>query len=337
MIRRAALTLLALISSAASAYAQEKITLRVADVYPEGHYIANATVKPWMDKVKQKLGDRIAFEYFPAEQLGKGRDLLAFTQNGVVDVGLVIPAFVPDQLPLSAVGELPGLFSTACQGSAAFWKLAHDGLLAQKEYDPNNIHILFETLLPPYQIMSRQPIGGVKSFEGRKLYSTGGAKDLTLRKLGAVPIRMTTAEVYKSMSRGTIDGGVMSYATALAYRLPGLIKSATQGENFGSGVVTYAISLNRWRKLPDEVRKAMEDSGDEVTREACVAFDHGVSADIDTLRKDGVELTPMSDADHAEIAKATTTVANQWADELEGRGKPGKAVLDAFHAALENQ
>ena len=76
------------------------------------------------------------------------------------------------------------------------------------------------------------------SFEGQKLYSTGGAKDLTLRKLGAVPTRMTTAEVYQSMSRGTIDGGVMSYATALAYRLQGIVKSATTDENFGSGVIT---------------------------------------------------------------------------------------------------
>jgi TRAP-type C4-dicarboxylate transport system substrate-binding protein len=128
----------------------------------------------------------------------------------------------------------------------------------------------------------------------------------------------------------------MSYATALAYRLPGLIKSTTEGKNFGSGVVTYAISESRWQKLPEEVRKAMEDSGDEVTRDACAAFDLGVSTDIEALRKDGVEVTRMSDIDHAEIGKAMTTIADEWAGELEGRGKPGRAVLDAFRAVRKS-
>jgi TRAP-type C4-dicarboxylate transport system substrate-binding protein len=325
---------LILASTVLAARAQDRVTLRVADVYPVGHYIAEAMVKPWMAQVKAKLGDRIDLQYFPAEQLGKGRELLKFTQSGVVDIGLVIPAFVPDQLPLSAVGELPGAFASACQGTTAFWSLAHEGILAEKEFGPSGVRVLIATVLPPYQIFSRRPLTGLASFEGQKLYSTGGAKDLTLRKLSAVPTRMTTAEVYQSMSRGTIDGGVMSYATALAYRLQGIVKYATTEENFGSGVITYVISQERWAKLPADVQKAMSEAGDAVTKEACVNFDHGVDADIAALGKEGVEMVRLPQADHDKIAKEMATIGDDWAAELEGRGKPGKAVLEAFRAAL---
>jgi TRAP-type C4-dicarboxylate transport system substrate-binding protein len=316
------------------AKAEAPTALRVADVYPVGHYIAAATVLPWMPRVKELMGADVDLQYFPAEQLGKGRELLKFTQDGVVDIGLVIPSFVPDQLPLSAVAELPGAFATACQGSAAFWALAHGGLLADDEYGRAGVLVLFATVLPPYQIFSREPLDGLASIKGQKLYSTGGAKDLTLRRLGAVPTRMTTAEVYQAMSRGTIDGGVMSYATALAYRLPGLVHSATTGENFGSGVITYVISKQRWAQLPPKLQQAMSDAGEAVTRSACASFDAGVVSDMANLQKQGVKLVPLPEADHAAVARETTAVAAEWAKELDGRGKPGSAVLAAFQQAL---
>ena len=39
-----------------------------------------------------------------------------------------------------------------------------------------------------------------------KLRSTGGAQDLTLRAIGAVPVRMAAPDAYESLSRGTMDG-----------------------------------------------------------------------------------------------------------------------------------
>ena len=333
MLRLVLATLFAAVLPLA-AQAQAPTTLRIADVYPVGHYIAAALVVPWMQRVRQQMGGQVDLQYFPAEQLGKGRELLHFTQQGVVDIGLVIPSFVPDQLPLSAVAELPGAFTTACQGSGAFWTLVHGGLLADKEYTPNGLRVLFATVLPPYQIFSRLPLDGIASFRGQKLYSTGGAKDLTLRQLGAVPTRMTTAEVYQAMSRGTIDGGVMSYATALAYRLPGLVHAGTSGENFGSGVITYAIAEARWAKLPPRLQQAMTDAGEAVTRSACASFDRGVDDDMARLEKDGVRLVRLPEADHAAIAQEAAVVAGAWSKELDDRGKPGSAVLAAFRNAL---
>ena len=247
---------------AAAAWAQDKVTLRVGDVYPAGHFIAEALVKPWMEDVKARTHGRVAFEYYPASQLGSGRDMLTLTQTGVLDVGLMIPSILSDRLPLSLVAELPGGDATACQGTQAFWTLTRPGgVLAAQEYDPNKVVVLLAAVLVPYQIFSRHPIDGLKSLEGLKLYSPGGAKDLTVRKVGAVPVRMETADIYQALTRGTIDGALISYASILAYHLPGLVHAGTYGENLGTGVVDYAISRSRWDALPPDVRTAMADAG----------------------------------------------------------------------------
>lgn len=335
MRRIAAATFLATLVASAAAFAQGKVTLRVADVYPAGHFVANYLTKPWMEDVTRRSGGTVEFQYFPAEQLGKGRDLLALTQQGVVDVGLIIPSFTSDKLPLSAVAELPGSFKSGCEGTRAFWSLAREGLLADKEFAPNGIKLLFATVLPPYQIFSRTRVEGVKGFEGLKLYSTGGAKDLTLRRLKAVPVRVSITELYESLSRGTVDGGVMSFATARAYNLPALVRSATLGENFGSGVITYAVSLERWRKLTPAQQGAFAEAGEAVVAAGCAAIDRDVAGDIEKLRAANVNLVQLSDADRREIAESVATVNREWAEDLDRRGKPGREVLDAFASALQ--
>ncbi len=319
------------------ALAQSSVSLRVGDVYPQGHYMAEALVKPWMEEVQARLGDRVSLSYFPASQLGKGPDFLSLTQSGVVDVGVIVPPLVPEKFPLSAVAELPGSFTEGCQGTRAFWKLAREGILRDEEFEPNGIHLLLALVLPPYQLFSTKPVSEIGGFEGQKLYATGGAKDLAVRAVRAVPIRVGTSELYESLSRGTIDGGLMGYGTALSYRATEYAKFATKGENFGSGVITYGISLDKWKSLPEDVRTAMDEAGEKATQAACAKIDASVPADMKKMEDGGVTLVALPDGDRAKVDGALAGVAKQWAEELDSRGRKGTAVLDAFRTQLAHK
>jgi TRAP-type C4-dicarboxylate transport system substrate-binding protein len=332
--------LLATVLAAASAQAvsaQEKIKLRVGDIYPVGHYMAEALAKTWMKEVQARLPGRVEFEYFPAGQLGKGQDFLALTQNGVVDVGLVVPALVPDRLPLSAVAELPGSFSQGCQGTHAYWSLAKGGIINEQELKPNKVRLLLALVLPPYQIFTNSPIKDSASFQGKKIYATGGAKDLTVRAFGGVPMRMSTNEIYESLSRGTIDGGLMGYGTALAYKAEEFAKYATKNENFGAGIVTYAISVNKWNSLPEDVRTVLDEAGAEATMKACATIDAGVTKDMEKLEAAGVTLVAMPEADRKAVDENLAKISGEWAKELDARGRKGSEVLKAFQGQLANQ
>ncbi|HMM70849.1 MAG TPA: TRAP transporter substrate-binding protein DctP, partial [Rhodocyclaceae bacterium] len=224
----------------------KKLTLRVADSFPQGHYLSRYATKPWMEQVTALTKGQVQFEHYPAEQLGKAKDLLSLTINGVTDIGYVGPSYVSDKMPLSAVAQLPGSFSTSCEGTLAYWKIARDGVLAQKEFAPNGVRLLFTVVLAPYQVgTTKQKIEGMKSIEGLKIRSTGGALDVVVRKMKAVPVNIPAPEVYEAMSRGTVDGGVLPFSSLFPYELHKLLKYSTVGENLGSFVANYVISESR--------------------------------------------------------------------------------------------
>ncbi|MGY4365104.1 hypothetical protein ACVW1A_001169 [Bradyrhizobium sp. LB1.3] len=138
----------------------QALELKVADSFPAGHYLVRLMLKPWMDDVTKRTNGAVTFTYYPNQQIGKAADMLRLTQSGVVDIGYIGPSYVSDKMPLSEVAQLPGAFETACQGTLAYWKTAREGVLAKQEYVPNKIKLLFEVVLPPYQVWTaKQKVG----------------------------------------------------------------------------------------------------------------------------------------------------------------------------------
>jgi TRAP-type C4-dicarboxylate transport system substrate-binding protein len=320
-----------------AAMADEK--LRVADSLPVGHFFAEYATKFWMEEVTRATNGAVKFDYYPAEQLGKAKDLLALTQSGVADVGYVVPSYASDKMPLTAVAELPGSFSDSCSATLAYSKMArNDGILAKKEFEPNGVRLMFTLVLPPYQVFTgKKPLEGVKSIEGLKLRTAGGAMDATVRKFGGVPVRMAAPELYESLSRGTVDGMLFPYASLLSYDLAGITKYGTTGENFGSAVLTYVMSESRWKKLSPEIQKAMLEAGEKTTQRACSMTDKDTVADIEKIRQKGVTFVHFDAADRKIIDENMAAVNEQWAKTLDGRGKPGSEVLKVFRAELKAQ
>lgn len=318
-----------------SASAQERIVLRVADHLPAGHFISEYAAKPWMKAVTEATKGTVQFEYYPAQQLGKAKDMLALTLSGVADIAYLGPAYISDKLPLSQVAELPGSFTTSCEGTMAYWKLAKDGILAQKEYAPNGVRVLFAYVFAPYQIyLASKRLGTLDDLNGLKLRSTGGPMDLMVQALKGVPVRMSAPEVYESLSRGTVDGAVFPLSALLDYKLDPLVRYATVGENFGSFIAAYAISEKLWKKLPTDVQKAMLGAGEEATRRTCQMADRDIAPNLQKLEKEGVTLVKFSAEDKQRLKKLLAPIANDWAQGLDRRGKPGTQVLEAFKEAL---
>jgi len=312
------------------------IALRVADSFPSGHYISEQVTKWYMDRVTKETDNKVTFQYYPSEQLGKAKDILKLTQTGVADIGYVAPAFVTDKLPLSVVAELPLGFSTSCAGTMAYYKLASDGIIAQRELAPNGVKLLFAIVLPPYQVFLRSgSFSDLNSLNGAKIRTTGNAKELAVKKLGAVPLQIATPDVYQSLSRGTIDGMLFPYSSIFSYDLQDQIKSASKDANFGSFVVTYLISEKRWKSLPSDVQTTMARIGREATERGCEISQRNEQQDQERLAAHGVKEVEFSGADKTRFEKEMSDVSDEWAKELDGRGKPGTEVLEAFKSALK--
>lgn len=107
--------------SIASSYAADPLTLRVADSFPGGHYISEQVTKWYMDRVAKETGNKIAFQYYPSEQLGKAKDPVLGLEGDQLEGGpLDIVRLIPGRLD----GEHRSLGNSACNSasgsSAAF-------------------------------------------------------------------------------------------------------------------------------------------------------------------------------------------------------------------------
>src|SRR3954470_15991985 len=283
-----------LIAANSFAHAADPLHLRVADSFPKGHYLVKLVLEPWMEEVKKRTNNAVTFEHYPAQQLGKATDMLKLTQTGVADIGYVAPGYTSEKMPVSEVAMLPGAFDHSCQGTLAYWKLARNGVIAQQDYAANNIRLLLSVSLPQYRIFTvKQPVKDVGDVAGLKLRSTGGAQDLTLRALGAVPVRMAAPDAYESLSRGTMDGLLFPLESVVAYGADKLVKHATDGFGFGSFVVSYSISETVWKKLSPEIQQAMIDVANEIMPSACQEVQKADETTKQKLEAAGVHFEPL--------------------------------------------
>ncbi|MDI4233023.1 TRAP transporter substrate-binding protein DctP [Bradyrhizobium sp. Arg237L] len=324
-----------LAASTVLAQAAEPLHLRVADSFPKGHYLVKLVLEPWMEEVKKRTNNAVTFDHYPAQQLGKAADMLKLTQTGVADIGYVAPAYVSDKMPVSEVAMLPGAFEHSCQGTLAYWKLARNGVIAQQDYTANNIRLLLAVSLPQYRIFTvKQPVKDVGDVTGLKLRSTGGAQDLTLRAIGAVPVRMAAPDAYESLSRGTMDGLLFPLESVVAYGADKLVKYSTDGLGFASFIVAYSISETAWKKLSPEVQKAMVDVAEEIIPSACQQVQKSDDETKKSMEATGVKFETLSPDANAKFKDLMKGVAKTWSEGLDARGKRGSDALKEFDAAV---
>ncbi len=90
--KRAILASALLAAVASTPAAQEKITLRLAESLPAGHVIHELVAKPFMELVTKATNGQVTFQHYPAEQLGKAKDMAQLTVAGVADVSYIVRA-----------------------------------------------------------------------------------------------------------------------------------------------------------------------------------------------------------------------------------------------------
>jgi TRAP-type C4-dicarboxylate transport system substrate-binding protein len=176
-----------------------------------------------------------------------------------------------------------------------------------------------------------------KDVHGLKLRTTGGAQDLTLRSVGAVPIRMAAPEAYESPSRGTLDGLLFPLESVISYGLDKLVRHATDGTGFGSFVVAFSINQSVWNSLTPDVQKAMNDAAEELEPKMCREVDAEEVQARKHLEDSGVKFEPLSLETRQTFKSLLNGVGTTWAADLDARGKNGTAVLNEFEAALKAQ
>ena len=314
---------------------EKQIVFKLADSLPASHIFSVQGGQFFIKRVEELTNKKVKFQHYPAEQLGKAKDLLDLVRTGTADIAYVGPAYAAGKLPLCGVGELPGLFNDSVAASKAYWKICQS-VLYEKELKKQGVVPLVANLLPPYQALNtRKPVKSLADMKGLKMRVGGGTIEETAALAGAVPVTMTPPEIFEGLQRGTIDGTLISFTSSKAYKLEELIKHSTVGANFGSFAFLYCINEKVWQGLSEDIKKAMKQAGEETVvnvAKAIAAEEVKVSQDWE---KRGIQLYNLKAQEQKEWNEKLQPVNERWIGEMEKKGLPAREVFNEFKKALQ--
>ncbi|RYZ11923.1 MAG: C4-dicarboxylate ABC transporter [Comamonadaceae bacterium] len=331
----AALAATFVLAAAASAAWAQPAALKLADRLAQDHYVARYSTNYWIDEVQKAAQGAVRIERYPSERLGKSKDMMTLNKAGIADIGEFVPGYLGDPLLLSTVAELPGILPNACAASLAYEQLAKPGgFIDRTELAPQGLRLLYVVGLPAYQLFTSKKFDNLASMKGLKIRSSGPAMDAGLRVLGMVPIRMGAAELSESFSRGTVDGMAFPGASLFTYDLQDKTRYGTSNLSFGSSITFYAISTRAWDRLTPAVRTIMTEAGERTTRRACELIDREEQDAMKKLVAGNMTLVTLNPDDRRRFDEALATVAQEWADAADKRGRKGSDALKAFRDAV---
>lgn len=333
MFRTLAAGLLMSAALSMPAGAQDQIVLKATHLFPNALYIWKEGPQVLIDHVEKATNGKVKVEVYPSGQLGK--DTLSALESGLADIALLIPSYTSDRLPLSSAAEMPGLFSTSCEGTEKYWPVAKPGgILDKAEYAPRAVRVLMVNVQVPYMITTtRKPPEGMDALKGLKLRAVGSSMQKTVGQLGAVPVQISAPELFDALSRGTVDGALYNYTGMPDYQLEKQFKFSAEGPRLGTTLLTLGMREETWQKLPDDVKAAFEEGALVAQKNACEWQDKNNTDIRDRIvASEGHTVVKLSPEEVARWEAAVAGVADTWVSELSAAGKDGKVILDALRA-----
>lgn len=327
-----------LATASAAQQAEPEVTLRFQ------HFVSPASanpthfMQPWADAIEEQSGGRIAVEIFPFMQLGGAApDQYDLIRDGVIDGGWVIPGYQAGRFPEAEALELPFMTTkSAEEASRAAWAFTQDHLMD----DFADVHVIAVHMHGRGLIhLQAPPIEALEDFNGLRLRGPSRATTLLLERLGATPVGMPVPAFPEALSRGVVDGGVITWEQAPSLRLDELTESHTDVAGDHSLYNLYflwAMNRDSYESLPPDLRAVIDaNSGLMASAWAGRAHDIGDAAGRLAMEEAGNTIAEMSPELTAEIAALGDQVIADWITEANARGLDGEALVAAARAAVE--
>lgn len=260
LTRRHALALAAALVAAPLSLAQaQTITLRSADIHPDGYPTVEA-VKYFGQVVEQKTNGRIKVQVFNSGQLGQEKDTIEQTRFGVIDLNRVNTAPFNNLIPETAVLGLPFLFR-----SVEHMYHVVDGPLGAeigKAFEPHGMVVLgFFDSGARSMYNSKRPINTLADMKGLKIRVQQSDLFIALiNALGANATPMPFGELYSGLQTGVVDGAENNYPSYESVKHYEVAKYYSLTEHSMAPEV-FVMSKRAWDKLSADDQKMFKEAG----------------------------------------------------------------------------
>jgi TRAP-type C4-dicarboxylate transport system substrate-binding protein len=324
----ASVLLLVTALAAAPAFAQE-LKLKLSHFAPAAHNHHQNVIVPWAEEIKQRTGGRVEITVFPGASLCKPPQQYECARAGIADLAWGVTGWTPGRFPLTSVIELPFMHRTAAVGSQMLADLWDPHL--KREYD--DVHVLYLNVHPAGHINTHSKlVRRIEDFKGMKIRTPTATVGDLLEMLGATKVGMPAPQIYESMAQKVIDGFGMPFEALPPFRLHEVSKYHTE---VGMYTTAFAMFMNKakYDALPPDVRRAFDETSSitHYWRQVGESWDRAeVRFRKIVAEKNEIYVLPKDERRRwREVVKS---LDDKWADALEAKGLPGRALLKETRA-----
>lgn len=327
----------AIMSSSALVVSAEEITLRLHGFLPSAAMVPKVILKPWAERIEKASKGRIKIEHFDGMALG-GRppELMDQAIDGVVDISMAIVGYTPGRFPKSEVFELPFMMTQPGATANAFWEMIETDL-QNTEY--RNVKVLAAWLHGPGAIHSKKPVRSLEDMVGQKLRGPTRVINDLLKELGSVPVGIPLPATPEALSKGVIDGTVISWEVIPSLRLAELVDYHTDfsgTEALYSTEIILVMNQNKYEELPADLRDIIDaESGAKLSVLAAETMAKYDEKGRESARKAGNEITLLDEAEVSRWKLASQPVYDRWFEYTADKGIDGKAVVETAKKLIQ--
>lgn len=292
---------------------------------------------PEVDKRIAPLGHKIEWNQAYGGTIAKIGGALEAIEEGVADMGFVGTIFEAPKMPLHNVSYMTPfgtenifyVVDTIAELQAKIPELA-------KEWTDHNQIYLGGAALDTYGTLTNFPVKSVDDVNGHKLAAPGPSANW-LKGTGGVAVASNLNEYYNGIKTGVFEG-TLTFMTAAAaikvYEVAPHICMVNFGSQFAGGL---SINKDVFDAFPADVQKIFLEVGQEYSQKLAEAQAARADNSMAAMKQGGAEVVYLSDAERKLWADKLPNVPMEWAEAMEKKGLPGKAMLKGYLDGLRSR
>jgi TRAP-type C4-dicarboxylate transport system substrate-binding protein len=256
--------------------------------------------------------------------------VLEAIEEGIADMGFVGTIFEAPKMPLHNV-----TYMTPFGTENIFYvvDIMHElqskiPALAQEWSKHNQIN-LGGAALDTYGILTNFPVNTVDDVDGHKIAAPGPSANW-LKGTGGVPVASNLNEYYNGIKTGVFEGTLTFMTAAMAikvYEVAPSICMVNFGAQFAGGL---SINKDVFESFPPYMQKIFIDVGKGYNEKLAEAQAARAKKAMETMEQGGAKVVYLSDAERKRWADKLPNVPMEWAESMEAKGLPGKAMLQGY-------
>jgi TRAP-type C4-dicarboxylate transport system substrate-binding protein len=309
------------------------VLFKYANVEPPPSVITKA-FKWWAAEIEKRTGGRLKIEVYDGATLAPPRNVIEAVRVGMADCGQVVTVFNPGKTPLATVSQNPIGGSDIYVNHMALQDLVKNFPPYQKEFEKFNQKAFMTQATGTQRLIAREPLDSIEVLKGMKIRATAQLGTF-YKKLGAASVFIPMPETYEGLQRGTAEGASAGLVHIRPLRFYEVCKHLLMVEDIGvSNAGVGTINLNQWKKLPVDVQEVVLEVSDEFAVYLSKLMIEEEERILDHFKASGVKIYELSPADKKRMIEVGKEVTEEWVKDLEKKGLPARATLDAFLKAM---